>query len=429
LGAVRKEAEAEGRDPNEIIPFYQYDDLPKYGLSAAQLADSREELADNLKMMRDAVAISDIEAVEDHTAEALDVFGINLDTSSPSYPTLGIAVLRAYVRALEVIGKRNEGHPVGTPELPRGPLSTPVSGGGTLREAFDGWNKDRARPNDTVTEYRRAVEMFIQLHGNLVVAEIKRRHALEFRDAIRLVPSRRTGKLRDAPLPELSAGERRIPRSSRSLLAPYPSDENLPSSQGTERSVSSAELADELEFALLANFRGCAESTEARALVSLLAERHPRKASASRKTYARLKTKAGHENAIGAFLGELLAAHGEDCSRSPRAYSKRTPPRPLTLVSGINHLFARGDPGNPWAGRQDHTWASRAPQESTGSFCKSGAPYPKLNNVVPNSVTERLVNNRHQTAIAHSRTTGTLAILSSLFARARRAASEEAESD
>jgi hypothetical protein len=55
--------------------------------------------------------------------------------------------------------------------------------------------------------------------------------------------------------------------------------------------------------------------------------------------------------------------------------------------------------------------------------------YPKLNNVMPNSLTERLVNNRRQTAIADSRTTGTLAILSSLFARARRAAPEEAESD
>jgi hypothetical protein len=95
------------------------------------------------------------------------------------------------VRALQAIEQRNTGQPIQTPKFTRAPLSTPASGGGTLRSAFDGWDKTRARPSETV--YRRAVEMFIQLHGNLAVAEIKRRHALEFREAIRLVPSRRTG--------------------------------------------------------------------------------------------------------------------------------------------------------------------------------------------------------------------------------------------
>jgi hypothetical protein len=41
-------AVADDRDPDEIIPFYRYDDLPKYGLSAARLAVSREQLVDDL---------------------------------------------------------------------------------------------------------------------------------------------------------------------------------------------------------------------------------------------------------------------------------------------------------------------------------------------------------------------------------------------
>jgi hypothetical protein len=215
LVTLRKESVAEGRDPDEIIPFYRYEDLPKYGLSSAQLAVSREHLVDDLAYMREALAMSNIEVVEHHVAEALDVFGIALDTTSRSYPALGIAVLRAYVRALEDIGKRNEGQPVGTPALPRGPLSTPVSGGGTLREAFEGWNKARERPDDSVSECRRAVEMFIQLHGNLAVAEIKRRHALAYREEIQLVPSRRSGKLLKAPLLELSAWGREHPEVPR----------------------------------------------------------------------------------------------------------------------------------------------------------------------------------------------------------------------
>jgi hypothetical protein len=66
---VRRDAAAEGRDPAEIIPFYRYEDLPKYGLSAAQLADNSEQLLDELKSMREALAMSDISAVQDQVAE------------------------------------------------------------------------------------------------------------------------------------------------------------------------------------------------------------------------------------------------------------------------------------------------------------------------------------------------------------------------
>jgi hypothetical protein len=192
FATIRKEAVAEGEDPAEIKPAYSYETLPPYGLSAEQLAENREQLAGDLRAMREALALGNRAAVQDQMADALDTFGINLHPKSTSHPALGLAVLRAYVRALEAIEKRNAGLPVETPVLPRGPLSTPVPGGGTLREAFEGWNKVRERPDDTVTEYRRAVEMFIQLHGNLAVAEIKRKHALEFRDEIRLVPRRRS---------------------------------------------------------------------------------------------------------------------------------------------------------------------------------------------------------------------------------------------
>src|ERR1700730_17563909 len=87
-------------------------------------------------------------------------------------------------------------------------------------------------------------------------------------------------------------------------------EDTLPSTEGT---LTPSELADELEYAPLANLRGCAESTEAKALVSHLAEVYPRKPGTSEKTYApRLNTKVGHENAIGAFLGELLSACGDE---------------------------------------------------------------------------------------------------------------------
>jgi integrase len=207
---LRKQLKQEGRESEP--PFYRYEDLPPFGISIEQLSNDREQLEDDLRGMKEALALGNVSAVADHTLEALYVFGINLDPDSLSRPPLGIALMRSYVRALEDIGKRNEGRAVDTPALPQARLSNPSStNGGTLRDALDGWNKERSRPEDTVSEYSRAVEMFIQLHGNIPVAGIKRSHALVFREALQLVPRTRTGKLLKAGLPELSEWGRNHP--------------------------------------------------------------------------------------------------------------------------------------------------------------------------------------------------------------------------
>jgi hypothetical protein len=72
------------------------------------------------------------------------------------------------------------------------------------------------------------------------------------------------------------------------------------------------EDADELKHAPLANLRATAASTQAKALVSELADRYPRQANAQGKHYARVKTKEGYKNANAAFLAELLSAYGDD---------------------------------------------------------------------------------------------------------------------
>ena len=68
---------------------------------------------------------------------------------------------------------------------------------------MEGWKKERVRSEDGVHEYSRAVEMFIELHGNLAIADIKRSHASQFRDALRMVPKTRKGLLLKAGLVEL----------------------------------------------------------------------------------------------------------------------------------------------------------------------------------------------------------------------------------
>lgn len=205
---LREILKQDGRELGEVA--HPYHSLPPHGWSAAQLADSREQLGDGLRVMQDALALGDVSAVEDHVLEALDAFGINLAHDSLSRPLLGIAILRGYVRALKAIGQRNDGNPIETPKVFI-TAQRVTEAGGTLRKAAAGWERQRVRPVRTVHEFRRSVEMFIEMHGDLPVAHIKRGHVREFREALQAVPRLRKGPLLKAPLPELQAWGRAHP--------------------------------------------------------------------------------------------------------------------------------------------------------------------------------------------------------------------------
>lgn len=185
-----------------------YDQLPAHGMSPNMLAEQRDLIAEDLRVMRERLALGDIAAVEDHTAEALNVFNIELERGGGAYSRLGMEVLRAYVRALQSIEQRYAGEPMPTPAFLAAPNAAAT---GTLREALEGWKKERDRPEGTVHEYGRAIEMFIQLHDNLQLSNIKRSHARTFREALQLVPRLRKGPLLKASLPELSDYGRKHP--------------------------------------------------------------------------------------------------------------------------------------------------------------------------------------------------------------------------
>jgi hypothetical protein len=72
-----------------------------------------------------------------------------------------------------------------------------------LTAAFGGWKRQRERAAGTLSEYERAIRLFVELHGDLPVVQIRKSHARLFREALQEVPQRRTGKLLRAPLPEL----------------------------------------------------------------------------------------------------------------------------------------------------------------------------------------------------------------------------------
>jgi len=76
----RMEAEHERLHGPTTEPWaIPYDQLPPHGFSPAMLAEQRAQLAEDLKDMREYLALGDIAAVEDHVIEALSVFSIDLD--------------------------------------------------------------------------------------------------------------------------------------------------------------------------------------------------------------------------------------------------------------------------------------------------------------------------------------------------------------
>jgi integrase len=179
--------------------------VPEAGLSDREIYKRTDTLELNAAITSKGLARGDYTVIREELEELLHTFQLSrLDRKSASFRKFGMAVLAAHVRGLKDIERRNAGEPIETPHSTQVLLSIPSSHeGGTLRDALEGWKKERARPEDGVHEYTRAVEMFIELHGNLAIGDIKRSHASQFRDALRMVPKTRKGKLLKAGLLEL----------------------------------------------------------------------------------------------------------------------------------------------------------------------------------------------------------------------------------
>ena len=180
------------------------------GLSDRMMNKIEGAASDVLPLAREALARGNIEFIRYELNELLQLFRINLDPSCADYRKVALAVIKAEVRALEDVLARNRGQPIDSPKLPDPTSTSPVSGCG-LRAAYDGWDKMEARPISTRMEFARGIDRFIELHGDLDVVQINRKHVREFREAAQLVPKHRAGKLRKARLPELVEWSRQHP--------------------------------------------------------------------------------------------------------------------------------------------------------------------------------------------------------------------------
>jgi integrase len=125
-------------------------------------------------------------------------------------------VLRKNVAAMEAVKHRAEGQVVDTPPLPAVGSAAPTTGA-TLAAAYEGWKRDGNHSPRTLQDFEYSIRLFGQLHGDMSVAQIRKSHAREFREALRNVPVKplRTGKLRDAMLPELAQWGREHPEGQK----------------------------------------------------------------------------------------------------------------------------------------------------------------------------------------------------------------------
>jgi integrase len=180
------------------------------GLSDRMMNKIEGAASDVLPLAREALARGNIEFIRYELNELLQVFRINLDPNCIDYRKLALAVIKAEVRALEDILARNRGIPIDSPKLIEPSSNAPASGC-SLRAAYEGWERMEPLKRSTKLEFSKGIDRFIELHGNLDVVQINRKHVREFRDAAQLVPRHRAGKLRDAPLPELLDYTRKHP--------------------------------------------------------------------------------------------------------------------------------------------------------------------------------------------------------------------------
>jgi len=191
-----------------ITPFDLAKPAPSFGMSEREFAKHQSSVDFVLPAARAALARGDITFVEEDLDELMVVFRCHLDPTSKAYKALGAAVLKRYVQHLEAISKRNAGEVIDTPKIVEPPSDTALRSGAssdadTLSAAYEGWKKATSPTQSTDREFHYAVRRFIELHGDLRIEDIRRSHVRTYREALQMIPVRRSGDLRKADLPTL----------------------------------------------------------------------------------------------------------------------------------------------------------------------------------------------------------------------------------
>jgi len=133
---------------------------------------------------------------------AVEKQGLVLHPDDPAWRQLELGFVKAQRKAFEGLKARLDGEDVPTPE----PLA-PVTGEtitGALKRWADGGGKGARTPRSgSAAEAERAVQQFVELHGNLAIISITKAHGRAFRDALAKLPKALPNRYKTLTLPEL----------------------------------------------------------------------------------------------------------------------------------------------------------------------------------------------------------------------------------
>lgn len=179
------------------------------GLTEREYLQMEQGLAIVDEAERAALARGRTAIVEGEVDDLLDREGVKLEKGAEAYRRLSFAVLKASVRATELMLKRHQGDPVDTPPAPgwfRVPgllLEADVEGGEPFSVIFERWKLERRPPAKTASDFWAYVRRFIELHGDLRIKAITKPHVVAFKAAMLQYPARPSAKLAKLTVPKL----------------------------------------------------------------------------------------------------------------------------------------------------------------------------------------------------------------------------------
>lgn len=172
-------------------------------------------------------ARGDIKLVEFEVDDFIEIHALKITKESSAYKELAYAFLKASVRVNELINQRQQGEIVETPvrdHVDPSQITSDQTSTDTLSKIYDLWKAERKPTEKLDSEWGAIIKRFIELHGDLLITEITRRHVASFKDAALQLAIRQPTAIRELPLPELVKlfeGDQEVTRLSPNSVKKY----------------------------------------------------------------------------------------------------------------------------------------------------------------------------------------------------------------
>jgi integrase len=172
------------------------------GMTDGDIGAYRALVASLDRLSRDEVAkMRGSEAIHRIINKSVEDAGIVLHPDDPAWRQLELAFIKAQRKAVQSITARLDGEEIATPQVVK--TKTLLLTGALANWSHSNSRSARKPRQESINEASRAVQRFVELHGDLEVGTISKTHAREFRDALARVPKRLPHKLAKLRLPEL----------------------------------------------------------------------------------------------------------------------------------------------------------------------------------------------------------------------------------